>query len=275
VEISYQAQGRRELSYKTVIQRFIYQLYTRGLQSRVLQGLLPEHVAVILDGNRRFAESMHSPSVSLGYQKGAQKVSELLDWCQDLRIPQVTIWVLSTDNLKRPPEQVQCLYQVIEEEIVKIAQGQERSGTPRSIRFFGQLESLSPSLCQTLDRVGKMTEEYQEYFLNIAIAYGGREEIVHAVRGLLGKYEQEGVCLKEAAERVNAREIESHLYLKGLPEPELIIRTSGEVRLSGFLLWQSVYSEYYFCDAYWPAFRKIDFLRAIRSFQQRKRRYGQ
>jgi short-chain Z-isoprenyl diphosphate synthase len=111
--------------------------------------------------------------------------------------------------------------------------------------------------------------------LNIAVAYGGREEIVHAVRSLLGRYEQEGMCLKEAVERVNAGEIASHLRLKGLPEPELIIRTSGEVRLSGFLLWQSVYSEYYFCDAYWAAFRKIDFLRAIRSFQQRKRRYGQ
>jgi short-chain Z-isoprenyl diphosphate synthase len=257
-----------------VIQRFIYQLYARGLQSKVLRGLLPGHVAVILDGNRRFAESMNSLSISLGYQKGAQKVSELLDWCQDLGIPQVTLWVLSTDNLKRPPEQVQCLYQVIEEGIVKIAQGQEGSRTPRNIRFFGQLETLSPSLRQALDRAGAMTEGYKNYFLNIAIAYGGREEIVHAVRSLLGRYEREGMCLKEAVERVNAGEIESHLYLKGLPEPELIIRTSGEVRLSGFLLWQSVYSEYYFCDAYWPAFRKIDFLRAIRSFQQRKRRYG-
>jgi undecaprenyl diphosphate synthase len=147
-----------------VIQKFIYQLYSRGLQSKVLQGLLPEHVAVILDGNRRFADSMNSPSLFLGYQKGAQKVSQLLDWCQDLGIPQVTIWVLSTDNLKRPPEQVQCLYQVIEEEIVKIAQGQERSGTPRSIRFFGQLEALSPSLRQALDQAGKMTEGYKKFF---------------------------------------------------------------------------------------------------------------
>ena len=119
-----------------------------------------------------------------------------------------------------------------------------------------------------------MTERYYQYYLNIGIAYGGREEIVDAVRDLLVKYEQEGSGLKEAAQRVSVGEIGAHLYLKGIPEPDLIIRTSGEVRLSGFLMWQSVHSECYFCDAYWPAFRNIDLLRAIRSFQQRIRRYG-
>ena len=257
-----------------MIQQFVYQLYTRHLQSKILQGLLPQHVAVILDGNRRFAESNGSPSVALGYRQGAHKVAQLLDWCQDLRIPQVTLWVLSADNLKRPPEQVQSLCQVIEEEIVGIADGQRESRTPRSIRFFGQMEALSPSLRQSLARASEITGQYQQYYLNIGVAYGGREEIVYAVRGLLESYEREGVCLKEAAARVSVADIESHLYLKGIPEPDLIIRTSGEVRLSGFLLWQSVYSEFYFCDAYWPAFRKLDLLRAIRSFQQRKRRFG-
>ena len=257
-----------------VIQRFLYQTYAGRLRSQITQGLLPEHIAVILDGNRRFAESSGSASVSAGYRQGAHKVYELLDWCQDLGIPQVTLWVLSTDNLKRPAEQVESLCQVIEEEIVEIAQRQSESRTPRQIRCFGQLDALTPTLQKSLSHAREMTEGYHQYYLNIAIAYGGREEIVDAVRGLLVKYAREGSCLQEAAQRVSVKEIGSHLYLTGIPEPDLIIRTSGEVRLSGFLLWQSVHSEFYFCDAYWPAFRNIDLLRAIRSFQQRKRRYG-
>lgn len=257
-----------------VIRRPIYRIYARHLRSRIAQGLLPEHIAVILDGNRRFAEVSGSPSVSAGYRQGAHKVYDLLEWCQDLGIPQVTLWVLSTDNLKRPAEQVESLCRVIEEEIVEIARRQSESGTPRQIRCFGQLDALTPSLRKSLSQARELTEGYHQYYLNIGIAYGGREEIVDAVRGLLVKYDQEGTCLQEAARRVSVKEIESHLYLTGIPEPDLIIRTSGEVRLSGFLLWQSVHSEFYFCDAYWPAFRNIDLLRAIRSFQQRKRRYG-
>jgi len=257
-----------------VIQRLVYHLYARQLHSKVLGGPLPEHVAVILDGNRRFAESMGSNSVSVGYWQGAHKVSELLEWCQTLHIPQVTLWVLSADNLKRPADQVQSLLQVIEEEIVNIARRQAQSRTPRQIRFFGQLDALSPSLRGALDRARELTASFSQYFLNVAIAYGGREEIVYAVRRLLERYGREGVSLPEAVGRVSTEEIGAHLYLQGIPDPDLIIRTSGEVRLSGFLLWQSVYSEFYFCDAYWPAFRRVDFLRAIRSFQQRKRRYG-
>lgn len=256
------------------IKRFLYQTCAGHLRSQIAQGLLPEHIAVILDGNRRFAESSGGVSVSAGYRQGAHKVYELLDWCQDLSTPQVTLWVLSTDNLKRPAEEVESLCQVIEEEIVEIAHRQTESRTPRQIRFFGQLDALNPTLRESLRRAGEMTEGYDQYYLNIGIAYGGREEIVDAVRGLLVQYDQEGSCLKDAAQRVSVGEIESHLYLTGIPEPDLIIRTSGEVRLSGFLLWQSVHSEFYFCDAYWPAFRNIDLLRAIRSFQQRKRRYG-
>ena len=257
-----------------MIQKLAYQTYGRHLQSKIQRGPRPEHIAVILDGNRRFAEQTGCPSVSLGYHQGARKVVELLDWCQDLHIPQITLWVLSTDNLKRPLEQVQSLCKVIEQQIVEIAQRQLESRTPRQIRFFGQLDALAPQLKASLDQAHQITENYSQYFLNIGVAYGGREEIVDAVRALLEQYDQEGSCLKEAARRVSEKEIESHLYLRDIPEPDLIIRTSGEVRLSGFLLWQSVYSEFYFCDVFWPAFRKVDFLRAVRSFQQRKRRFG-
>lgn len=257
-----------------MVQRVLYKLYGGLLQSQIQRGPLPGHVAVILDGNRRFAESSGCTSVSDGYRQGAHKVHDLLDWCQDLDICQVTLWVLSTDNLKRPPEEVSSLCQVIEEEIIEIAERQRESRTPRHIRFFGHTDALTPTLKDSLSRAQEMTQAYDGHFLNIGIAYGGREEIVDAVRGLLATYDREGVGLKDAVKKVCAEEIESHLYLKGIPEPDLIIRTSGEVRLSGFMLWQSVHSEFYFCDAYWPAFRNIDFLRAIRSFQQRKRRYG-
>ena len=257
-----------------MVSRLVYQMYARRLQTKVLKGARPKHVGVILDGNRRFAESSGSTSHSAGYRQGAHKVRDLLEWCQGLDISQVTLWVLSADNLKRPVEQVDPLFQVLEEELVELARGQRDSSTPRQMRFFGQLDALSPSLSNALGEAQRITAEYNDYFLNVAIAYGGREEIVHAVKGLLMKYGQEGVSIEEITTRVSAEEIQSHLYLQGIPDPDLIIRTSGEVRLSGFLLWQSVYSEFYFCDAYWPAFRRIDFLRAIRSFQQRQRRYG-
>ena len=218
-----------------VIQKFLYQTYAGHLRTQVARGLLPEHIAVILDGNRRYAESSTGRvSVSASYRQGAHKVFDLLDWCRDLGIHQVTLWVLSTDNLKRPPEQVESLCQVIEEEIVEIAQRQARSQTPRQIRFFGQLDALTPTLRESQNQAREMTEGYDQYYLNIGIAYGGREEIVDAVRGLLVEYDQEGSGLKEAAQRVSVGEIESHLYLKGIPEPDLIIRTSGEVRLSDF-----------------------------------------
>ena len=258
-----------------MIRQVAYEIYARRLQSRVLRGPLPQHVGLILDGNRRFAESLGSPTVASGYRHGAHKVYELLDWCQPLRIPQVTLWALSADNLKRPQAETDSLLRVIEEEIIELARRQEGSSTPRQMRFFGLLDDLDPSLGQALDEARRVTQRYNDHFLNVAIAYGGREEIVHAVRGVLEEYSRQGVSLEEVTRQVSAEQIHSHLYLKDLPDPDLIIRTSGEIRLSGFLLWQSVYSEFYFCDAYWPAFRRIDFLRAIRSFQQRKRRYGQ
>ena len=257
-----------------MIRQQVYEIYARRLQSKVLRGPLPRHVGLILDGNRRFAESVGSPTLASGYRQGARKVYELLDWCQGLGIPQVTLWALSADNLKRPQAEVESLLRVIEEEIIELARRQERSATPRKMRFFGLLEVLDPSLTEALEEARRITGEYNDHFLNVAIAYGGREEIVHAVQGLLEEYSRQGVSLEEVTRRVNAEQIHSHLYLKDMPDPDLIIRTSGEIRLSGFLLWQSVYSEFYFCDAYWPAFRKIDFLRAIRSFQQRQRRYG-
>lgn len=257
-----------------MIRQIVYEIYAQRLQTKVLRGPLPQHVGLILDGNRRFAESVGSPTVTSGYRQGAHKVYELLDWCQGLHIPQVTLWALSADNLKRPKTEVHSLLRVIEEEIIELARRQERSSTPRQMRFFGLLDALDPSLREALGEARQITQRFNDHFLNVAIAYGGREEIVHAVRDLLEEYYRQGVSLEEVTQRISAEQIHAHLYLKDIPDPDLIIRTSGEIRLSGFLLWQSVYSEFYFCDAYWPAFRKIDFLRAIRSFQQRKRRYG-
>lgn len=251
-----------------------YKLYERYLLSQVLQSPCPRHIAVILDGNRRWAANRKGLSIPLAYERGVRKVVELLDWCQKLEIPEVTLWVLSTDNLKRPIDQVMPLLRVIEEQLGELARYQQLSRTPRQIRCFGHLESLPNSLRIVLEQAMETTARVSGNYLNIAIAYGGRQEIVDAVQRLLDHFERQGMSLREAAERINADEIASQLYLPDTPEPDLIIRTSGEVRLSGFLMWQSAYSEFYFCDANWPAFRQIDFLRAIRSYQQRNRRHG-
>jgi len=258
-----------------LLSRLVYSLYTRILLSKVQAGDVPQHVAVILDGNRRFAESMGTSSVTSAYQQGAWKVRQFLEWCQSLRIPQVTLWVLSLDNLRRSRPELREVLQVIEQEVVGIAESQRISQTPRRIRFLGQLNRLPAFLQNALGKAENMTARYNDFYLNVAVAYGGREEIVDAVRKLLVSYGNEGLSLEDAVRRVTVKELGDHLYLEGVPDPDLIIRTSGEIRLSGFMLWQSVYSEYYFCDAYWPTFRQLDLLRAVRSFQQRKRRFGQ
>lgn len=262
------------LGLTSMIGRLLYSFYARRLSGQVQAGVIPQHVAVILDGNRRFAETLGSASSAVGYELGAQKVSQFLDWCQQIRIPQVTLWVLSADNLDRPESEIRPLLDVIEQEIVQIAARQRESRTPRRIRYLGQVDTLPPSLGQALRQAADLTSDFDDYFLNVAINYSGREEIIDAVRGFLVDYEAQGLSLGDAIRDVSPKQIASHLYLDGVPDPDLIIRTSGELRLSGFMLWQSVYSEFYFCDTYWPAFRQIDFLRAVRSFQQRRRRFG-
>jgi short-chain Z-isoprenyl diphosphate synthase len=256
------------------IRRLIYRVYERRLQKEIEAEKLPQHVGLILDGNRRYARSVGLMSILEGHRLGAKKLEEVLTWCEELNIRMVSIWILSTENLQRAPEEVAGLVQLIENRLRAAAHDPKTHTKRMRIRAIGKLEILPDSLRDAIREAEEATKEYDSFFLNVAVGYGGRQEIVDAVQSLLRERQERGASLDAAIEDVTPDNVGKYLYTYDLPDPDLIIRTSGEVRLSGFLLWQSAYSEFYFCDAYWPAFRRIDLLRAIRSYQQRERRFG-
>jgi short-chain Z-isoprenyl diphosphate synthase len=248
----------------------LYRTYERRLEREVRAARLPEHVGVIVDGNRRWARAMGYADSTEGYRRGAAKIDELSHWCAELGIGVLTLWLLSTENLAaRDPGELDELLRVIEDVVERL----QRDGRWR-VRALGALELLPDRTREAVARASEASQDRDGPQLNVAVGYGGRQEIADATRQLLESYAEEGVPLDEAAKRVTPEEIARFLYTAGLPDPDLIIRTSGEVRLSGFLLWQSAHSEYYFCDPYWPDFRRIDFLRAVRAYQQRHRRFG-
>jgi short-chain Z-isoprenyl diphosphate synthase len=255
-----------------LIKRLLYFVYERLLQREIRKGVAPTHLGIILDGNRRYAREMGFEDVSEGHREGARKLDEVLQWCVDLNIRIITIWVLSPDNVNRDKEEVEALFGVIRDKMNELSQNEIIRSYKFRIKVFGKLDKLPADVKEAIARSEESTKDHNQYILNMAIGYGGREEIVDAVKmALAGK---DARSVDELAQSLTAEDITKHLYTSGIPDPDLIIRTSGEVRMSGFLLWQSAYSEFYFCDALWPAFRRIDFLRAIRSFQHRTRRFG-
>ncbi len=251
----------------------LYWIYERRLEAQVRQGPMPRHLGLILDGNRRFARAL-GLKPTLGHRFGVKKAYEVLEWCLELGIPTVTVWVFSTDNFQRPKEEVEELMRLFLEEAGRMAEDPRIHRHQVRVRFLGRREGFSPEVQEAIARLEAQTEAYRGLRLNIALGYGGREEIVDAVKRLLLEAEAEGLSPGEVARRLTPEAIAQRLYTAGLPDPDFIIRTSGEIRLSGFLLWQSAYSEFYFADVLWPEFRKIDFLRALRSFQARERRFG-
>ncbi len=276
------AMGRRgrvgavlgRLSSPRWIKQLLYSLYAQRLRSKLADGPLPSHIALVLDGNRRFARRTGLADPTMGHRMGTEKVDELLGWCDELEIPVITVWILSIDNLNRDQVELDELIAIVEQGLPHLRDVQKSLRNPRRIKVGGRTELLPESLRETIARVERETEDSGPFTLNIALGYGGREEIVDAVKELLAQEAEAGVTLDDVAQRLSPQAVARHLYFNTGPDPELIIRTSGEIRLSGFMLWKSVYSEYYFCDALWPSFREIDLLRAIRSFQQRKRRFG-
>lgn len=254
--------------------RLLYYLYARRLEAELRRRPIPRHVGIILDGNRRWARAQGHRDPVEGYRVGAEKLDEVLAWCDELGIPAVTLWACSTENLARAPEEVRGLLAVVEAKLDAIATDPDIRRRRVRVRTVGKLELLPDSTLAAARRAEVATAGHTGPVLTFALAYGGRQEIADAVRRLIVDRAKQGVSTEEIAEAVTQEEIARYLYAADLPDPDLIIRTSGEVRLSGFLLWQSAYSEFYFCDVCWPAFRKIDFLRAIRSYQQRERRFG-
>ena len=243
-------------------------LYERRLARNVRRLPGPRHVGVILDGNRRWAAIQGGPA-SRGHRVGASRIAQVLDWCEEQGVEVVTLWLLSTDNLDRADSELIPLLGIIEQTAEDLA------ATRRwKIRPVGSLAALPASTQNALSIAATNTASVAGMSVNMAVGYGGRREVVDAVSAFIHEQAEAGRSGHEIATLIDAAAIESHLYTKGQPDPDLVIRTSGEQRLSGFLLWQSAHSEYWFCDAYWPDFRKIDFLRAIRDFGQRQRRLG-
>lgn len=251
--------------------RWLYASYERQVLRYLDKETLPRHVAVLADGNRRWAR-MNAPGQPLvaGYRAGAAKLLEFVEWCDETRIPVITLWVLSTDNLERAEDdELAPLLEVIGQLV------QDLAATKRwRVQAVGALDLLPVEVADSLRASSESTAGITGLHVNVAVAYGGRHELRDAVRSLLAERAAEGATLAEVAETLEIDEISAHLYTKGQPDPDLIIRTSGEQRLSGFLLWQSAHSEFYFCEALWPDFRRVDFVRALRAYSQRERRFG-
>jgi short-chain Z-isoprenyl diphosphate synthase len=264
----------RSIETEGALTSILYHLYERRLLARLRGGPLPRHIGLILDGNRRFARQLGLTDVIQGHERGAAKLEAALGWFEELGIRMVTIWILSTENLNRPPDELESLLSLIERRMRQSAVDPKIHRRQVRIRAIGNLELLPDSLREGIHIAETATAAYDNFSLNVAVGYGGRQELVDAIKGILEDWGRQGLTPQQIADRLTADVIGKYLYTYDLPDPDLIIRTSGEVRLSGFLLWQSAYSEFYFCDAYWPAFRKIDLLRAVRSYQDRQRRFG-
>ena len=293
------------------VKKLAYFYYKKKLERQILKNKIPQHIGIILDGNRRYAKKCGFEDASRGHRKGADKLYEVLSWCLDLKIKVVTVWAFSTDNFKRSPSEIDSLMHIIKDQLESYINSKFINDNKIRVSVIGKRELLSEDLIEVIGRLENKTKDYSNLKLYIAVGYGGRQEICDAIinfisdniyiinktshlcegsdgnkKGIL----HESPFIEDANSRrcssdyaddydylsniITVENISKYLYAKGSPDPDLIIRTSGEIRLSGFLLWQSAYSEFYFCDAYWPEFREIDFLRAIRSYQSRQIRAG-
>ncbi len=246
----------------------VYAAYARRLASALDPEAIPRHVGVMLDGNRRWAKA-RGTGTREGHQAGADNIAPLLGWCEDVGVEVVTLWLLSTDNLNRPVDELRPLMQIIERVVDELAETHRWRLHP-----VGALDLLPAETAERLKSAGDRTRDVEGMIVNVAVGYGGRREIADAVRSLLHAQAEQGTSIEELAEILDVEHIAEHLYTKGQPDPDLVIRTSGEQRLGGFLLWQSAHSEFYFCEAFWPDFRKVDFLRALRAYGERHRRFG-
>ncbi|HHU11250.1 MAG TPA: isoprenyl transferase [Intrasporangiaceae bacterium] len=246
----------------------IYSAYERRLFRQLRDKPLPRHVGVMLDGNRRWAKLRGAHSTE-GHQAGADNIANLLTWCEEVGVEVVTLWLLSTDNLSRDPEELDALLRIIEKVVAELAETRQWRINP-----VGALDLLPEATVERLRAAAEATNDVDGLLVNIAVGYGGRREIADAVRALIKDHATQGTSIEELADFIDVENISEYLYTKGQPDPDLVIRTSGEQRISGFLMWQSAHTEFYFCEAYWPDFRRVDFLRALRAYGERHRRYG-
>jgi short-chain Z-isoprenyl diphosphate synthase len=248
----------------------IYDVYEWRLNRQLAGAERPRHVGIMLDGNRRWAREAGLADVSEGHRIGASRIADLLTWCREAEVQVVTMWLLSTDNLNRPDSELVPLLEIIGGVVDELAE----PANPWRLRIVGALDVLPSEVASRLASAAARTNGRAGMEVNVAVGYGGRQEIANAVRKLLQQHAEAGTTIEELAEVLDVDHIAEHLYTSGQPDPDLVIRTSGEQRLSGFLLWQSAHSEFWFCEAYWPEFRRTDFLRALRDYAIRHRRFG-
>ncbi|MBZ3903519.1 isoprenyl transferase [Streptomyces brasiliscabiei] len=256
------------MNLRDTLRGLLVRVYARRVEGHLDHAQVPKHIGVIVDGSRRWAKAAGSTTME-GHQAGAQKIEEFLGWCTETDVKVVTLWLLSTDNFNRPKEELVPLLGIIEDTVRSLA----ADGRWR-VHHVGAMDLLSPGMQSALKEAEESTADVDGILVNVAIGYGGRQEIADAVRSMLLEAQEKGTAMEELAESVDIDMIGRHLYTVDQPDPDLVIRTSGEQRLSGFMLWQTAHSEYYFCDVFWPAFRKVDFLRAMRDYAVRHRRYG-
>ncbi|HOE52245.1 MAG TPA: polyprenyl diphosphate synthase [Methanomassiliicoccales archaeon] len=252
-----------------IIANTAYQTYEKRLFKEVMEGTIPEHVAIIMDGNRRFAQEI-GLAVHEGHVKGKDKLEEVMEWCQEMGIRVLTVFAFSTENLQRDEGEVQCLMDLFEESFLRLAEDERIHENRIRVTVLGQRELLPERVIRAIEVAEGRTRDYDQYFYNIAIAYGSRQEMIMAIKRIAAKVKEGELAVDDIDEKV----VSSFLYTADFKDPDLVLRTSGEERVSNFLLWQLAYSELYFTDVYWPGFRKVDFLRAIRTYQARQRRFG-
>ncbi len=248
----------------------VYKIYEKWLWLQIRNGPFPNHIGIIPDGNRRWARKRGLNPI-FGHLYGYEKLKEVLKWIWELGIKYVTIYAMSSENcMYRPPHEKENLFNLARRGLKEILEMRDIHEKKVRVRVFGKLDLVPPDIIALAKKAEKATSKYNNFYLNIALCYGGRQEIIDAVRKIIRKAIKGEISEEEISEET----FNKFLYTNGCPDPDLIIRTSGEERISNFLLWQSAYSELYFCEAYWPDFRKIDFWRAIRSYQLRQRRFG-
>ena len=255
----------------SLISGLSYGQYEGKLEKEVLKGPVPKHIAVIMDGNRRYAEDLLEGDTNEGHEKGKDKLEEFLDWCMKIGIRIITVYAFSTENFSRAEKEVNFIMDMLEATFLRFADDEKIHKNKVALRVIGDRELLPENVLEALNYAEERTADYSDYQLNVAIAYGGRQEITMAVKEIATKVKNGEMQISDITEDAISR----NLYTFDIPDPELVLRTSGEQRVSNFLLWQLAYSEFYFTDVFWPGFRYIDLLRAIRAYQQRSRRFGQ
>ncbi len=246
-----------------------YDLYEDYLFEKVKSGRLPNHVAIIMDGNRRWARKLEKPPW-YGHLFGSQKLEEILEWCRELGIRTLTVYAFSTENFRRTPEEVNALMNLFEQKFKELIEDERVHKYGIRVNVLGRKELLPENVRKAAEEAERATRKYTNYTLNIALAYGGRSEIADAVKDIVRDVQEGRISVEDIDEEL----IKRYLYYPNMPDPDIVIRTGGEERISNFLLYQIAYSELFFVDVYFPEFRKIDFLRIIREYQKRQRRFG-